>query len=203
MSESTYSVIFRGDLEPGYTSADVKANFARLFKAGPEAVDKLFSGRPLVIKKGLTQAQAEQLQATLARNGAMSSLKPEGEPEKPVAVPRPASAPAPSSSPQAVSQSTASPAAGAEQQEKSTAESKGEPGSSLSLAPMEGYLLKEHERSKVEPVQVPVSHLSLKPAGGNLVDASEQQTVAPVQVQVPNWQLGSHITGKATFKLPD
>ncbi|WP_043317486.1 hypothetical protein [Microbulbifer sp. HZ11] len=179
MTESTYSVIFRGDLEPGYTVADVKANFARLFKAGPDTVEKLFSGRPLAIKKGLSQAQAEQLQATLSRHGALSSLKPEGEPQQ--------AAPAPSPAPQ-----LQPPAA-----EKVDSET------GLSLAPMEGYLLKDHERAKVDPVQVPVSHLSLKPAGGNLVEASEQQAPPPVQVQVPNWQLGSHITGKASFKLPD
>ena len=183
MTESTYSVIFRGDLEPGYTVADVKANFAALFKAGPETVEKLFSGRPLAIKKGLSQAQAEQLQATLSRNGALSALKPDGAPAQPAAAPSP--------SPQAAD-STSLKAA------PNTA-----PESGLSLAPMEGYLLKEHERSKVQPVQVAVNHLSLKPAGGNLVEASEQASPPPVQVQVPNWQLGSHVTGKASFKLPE
>lgn len=185
MSESTYSVIFRGDLLPGYTAADVKANFARLFKAGPETVEKLFSGRPLAIKKGLNHAQAEQLQATLARHGAQSALKAEGEPEP---APKPEQAAA---APQPVPASSV-PAA-----------PEVEPAGGLSLAPMEGNLLKEHERSKVDPVQVPVSHLSLKPAVGNLVEASEQQQVPPVEVQVPDWQLGGYATGKASFKLPD
>ncbi|MGL6160932.1 hypothetical protein [Microbulbifer sp.] len=164
MSQPTYSLVFRGDLMPGYTAADVKANMARLFKAGPETIGKLFSGRPLAIKKGLDKAQAEQLQATLAKLGAQSSLKPEGEP---------AAAPAPASQ---------------------ASEPEGSPAPAQpdwSLVPMEGYLIGEHERERKEAVQVDVSHLSLKPAGGYLLEESErpsrQQAVPPVQV--PDWQL--------------
>lgn len=162
MSQPTYSLVFRGDLMPGYTAADVKANMARLFKAGPETIEKLFSGRPLAIKKGLGKAQAEQLQATLAKLGAQSSLKPEGEP---------AAAPTP------VSQAR---------------EPEGNPTPTepdWSLAPMEGNLIKEHERERKEAVQVDVGHLDLKPAGGHLVEESERSSRQPVSVQVPDWQL--------------
>lgn len=197
MSEPTYSVIFRGDLQPGYTVDDVKANFARLFKAGPETVEKLFSGRPLAIKKGLGKAQAEQLQATLVKLGAQSSVKAEGD--SPISAEAPA--PAPSHSPEAAPEAPAAKATpSATEEVGAQADSV---GSGLTLAPMEGYLLKEHERSKAEAVQVPVSHLSLKPAQGNLVEAAERPPEAVVQVTVPDWKLGSHITGKASFKLPD
>ncbi|WP_066966551.1 hypothetical protein [Microbulbifer sp. Q7] len=196
MSELTYSVIFRGDLQPGYTAADVKANFARLFKTGPDTVEKLFSGRPLAIKKGLARAQAEQLQATLTKLGAVSAVKAEEKAQQETATDG-AAAPAKAAPPSA----SASPVAAEESGPQATQVQSSETG--LTLAPMEGYLLKEHERSKVEPVQVPVSHLSLKPATGNLVEPSEQPSPPPVQVQVPNWQLGSHVTGKASFKLPD
>ncbi|WP_105101730.1 hypothetical protein [Microbulbifer pacificus] len=187
MPEATYSVIFRGDLQPGYTVADVKANFARLFKIGPEAVEKLFCGRPLAIKKGLPLAQAEHLQATLAKLGAQSSLKSEME-----AV----AAAAPEPSPESVLK----PEPRAEEQPAAPAPAV-ETG--LTLAPMEGYLLKEHERARVEPAQVPVSHLSLKPAEGNLLEARERNQETPPPVSVPDWKLASHITGKATYKVPD
>ncbi|WGL18012.1 hypothetical protein PVT68_06855 [Microbulbifer bruguierae] len=179
MSDVTYSVIFRGDLEPGYTTADVKANFARLFKAGPETLEKLFSGRPLALKKGLGKAQAEQLQATLAKFGAQSTMKVEGEEGQPLAE-KVASAPVTPPAPRA-------------EAEGKVRESE------LTLAPMEGYLVKDNERQKVEPVQVQVSHLSLQPEGGNLVQESEREVVSPVDVQVPDWKLNSI----ATFKLPD
>lgn len=161
MSELRYSLIFRGDLVPGYTATDVKANLARLFKAGPEAVEKLFSGRPLAIKKGLSQAQGEKLQATLAQLGAQATLKAEGE-----LVEKPAAAPAPQAQESAPVQ-----------------------GQDWSLAPMQGNLVKEHERQKVEPLEVSVSHLSLKPAQGNLVDEREREPKQAVKVDVPNWKL--------------
>ncbi|WP_308366222.1 MULTISPECIES: hypothetical protein [unclassified Microbulbifer] len=165
MSQPKYSLVFRGDLMPGYTAADVKANMARLFKAGPETIEKLFSGRPLAIKKGLGKAQAEQLQATLAKLGAQSSLKAEGEPAAP--------APPPSPAPQVTESRTPPPPT----------------QSDWSLAPMEGNLIKEHERAGKKAVQVDVAHLSLKPAEGNLVEESERSSRQPVSVQVPDWQL--------------
>ncbi|MBB3059594.1 hypothetical protein [Microbulbifer rhizosphaerae] len=165
MSQPTYSLVFRGDLMPGYTAADVKANMARLFKAGPETIEKLFSGRPLAIKKGLGKVQAEQLQATLAKLGAQSSLKAEGEPAAP--------APPPSPAPQVTESRTPPPPTQTD----------------WSLAPMEGNLVKEHERAGKKAVQVDVAHLSLKPAEGNLVEESERSSRQPVSVQVPDWQL--------------
>ncbi|WP_323845250.1 hypothetical protein [Microbulbifer magnicolonia] len=163
-SQSTFSLIFRGDLVPGYTAADVKANMARLFKAGPEALDKLFSGRPLAIKKGLNLAQAEQLQATLAKIGAQTALKAEGEAEAP-----------PAPAPQA--EEAPAPAAPAQSQPD------------WSLAPMEGNLVKEHERERKATVSVSVDHLSLKPAEGNLIEEGERAHKQPVAVDVPDWQI--------------
>ncbi|AOS97112.1 hypothetical protein AUP74_01681 [Microbulbifer aggregans] len=164
MSELRYSVIFRGDLEPGFTANDVRANLARLFKASPETIEKLFSGRPLAIKKNLGEAQARQLQATLAKMGAQVTLKAEGEPA-PAAVP-----PSPEPEPAAESRMTDS-------------------GPDWSLAPMEGNLVKDHEREKKEAVQVEVNHLSLKPAGGNLVEDTERERTPGATVAAPDWQL--------------
>ncbi|SHF06021.1 Ribosomal protein L7/L12 C-terminal domain-containing protein [Microbulbifer donghaiensis] len=162
MSQPTYSLIFRGDLVPGFTAADVKAHLARLFKAGPETIDKLFNGRPLAIKKGLAKAQAEQLQATLAKLGAQVVLKAEGEVDAP-----------PAPAPQA-DEAVSSPVSA---------------GADWSLAPMEGNLVKEHEREKKQAVQVSVDHLSLKPAQGNLIEEGERSHTQAVTVEVPDWKL--------------
>ena len=200
MPEATYSVIFRGDLQPGYTVTDVKANFARLFKAGPDMVEKLFSGRPLALKKGLSEAQAGQLQATLTKLGAQSIVRAEGEsqpahsaPAAKVDAPEVAAPAAPAHVPvPPVAQVAPEPAA------QPTATT-----SSLSLAPMEGDLLKEHEKAKVEAVEVQVNHLSLKPAEGNLLENSERTPDVAPPVSVPDWKLDNSISGKATFEVPD
>ncbi|WP_237066450.1 hypothetical protein [Microbulbifer guangxiensis] len=175
MSELRYSVIFRGDLEPGFTVADVQANMARLFKAGPDTIEKLFSGRPLAIKKNLAEAQALQLQATLAKIGAQATVRAEGEQPARPSIPRQdvsqAAAPAPQSEPAAVDQEPSVPAP------------------AWSLAPMEGNLVKDHERQKKEAVAVEVNHLSLKPAEGNLVEDAERDRAPAAAVTVPDWQL--------------
>ncbi|WP_428820507.1 hypothetical protein [Microbulbifer sp. MCCC 1A16149] len=193
MSAPTYSVIFRGDLEPGYTVADVKANFARLFKAGPDTVEKLFSGRPLAIKKGMAQAQAEQLQATLSKLGAQSTVRAEGV-EQPVPQPAASSPRAPEPQPATAPVADAGETAPAQSAASS---------SSLSLAPMEGNLVKAHEKTSVEAVKVEVNHLSLKPAEGNLLEAGERKPEVAPAVSVPDWKLDNHISGKASFEVPD
>lgn len=152
MPEPSYSLIFRGDLLPGYTVADVKANFARLFKTGPEMVEKLFSGRPLAIKKGLSQAQAEQLQAKLAGVGAQTSIKAEGE-----AAPAPAPAARPDPAATGPDWSIA-PMEGnlVKEHEREKKQAVQVDVGHLSLKPAEGNLVEEGERSRQQPARVSI-----------------------------------------------
>ncbi|MEX2963730.1 hypothetical protein [Microbulbifer sp. TYP-18] len=152
MSDLRYQVIFRGDLVAGFTAADVKANMARLFKAGPETIAKLFSGRPLAIKKGLSQAQAEQLQATLAKIGAQSSLRPEGAvPAAPPATPA-------DRAPVGSDAWTLAPMEGnlLQEHERERTEAVQVEVSHLNLKPAQGNLLEQGERKKVQPAPVTV-----------------------------------------------
>jgi uncharacterized membrane protein len=71
---STYKIIVRGNILPGFEQELVKDNIARLFKlADPEQRDKvfarIFSGKPMVFKKGLTQEKAKAYEAAMARAG--------------------------------------------------------------------------------------------------------------------------------------
>ncbi|UHQ56505.1 MULTISPECIES: hypothetical protein [Microbulbifer] len=168
MSEPRYSLIFRGDLVPGFTAGDVKANLARLFKAGPDTVEKLFSGRPLAIKKNLPEAQAQQMLAALEKVGAKAVLKAEGQPG--------------SSSAATPSQSRAGTAGAPEQKPAAGA-------AGLSVAPMEGNLVRDSERQRSAAVDVDTGHLSLKPQQGNLVEENEHQRPAAAPISVPDWQL--------------
>jgi hypothetical protein len=161
MTQATYSLIFRGDLIAGFTAGDVKANLARLFKSSPQAVEKLFSGRPLVLRKGLSRAQAEQFQATLAKVGAQVNLKSEGGPEETPPVPEPSQTPQP----------------------------EGPRVPNWTLAPMEGNLIKDHERESIAEVQVPTEHISLRAAEGLLLDESERAETVAAPVNIPQWDL--------------
>ena len=70
MSSFTYRVIFKGKTDPGKDIASVKQALAGLFKTDAGAVEKLFSGQPVVIKKDIDQDTANQYQAALKKIGA-------------------------------------------------------------------------------------------------------------------------------------
>ena len=47
-----YDVMFAGELLDGQDEATVRRNLGRLFKAGDQTLDKLFSGKPQLLKRG-------------------------------------------------------------------------------------------------------------------------------------------------------
>ena len=65
-----YEIVFSGDLVPDVSLEQVKANLARLFQASDEQVERLLSGRRLVLKDNLDAASAEKYRMALARAGA-------------------------------------------------------------------------------------------------------------------------------------
>src|SRR5690606_36985550 len=76
MTDTLYEVIFQGKLAEGFSAADVRANIARLFKASPQQVEQMFSGRRVVIRNQLDQETAQKYQALLRKHGAICSLEP-------------------------------------------------------------------------------------------------------------------------------
>ncbi|WP_444915638.1 hypothetical protein [Microbulbifer sp. TRSA007] len=151
MSQSTYSLVFRGDLVAGFTAGDVKASMVRLFKSNPQAIEKLFSGRPLVLKRGLSLPQAQQFQANLAKIGAQVSIKDEsGTAVTEQSKPKEEAAAKP--------QWTLAPMEGnlVKEHERKSVEPVSVEVEHLSLRAAEGQLLDESERKGEEPSPVPV-----------------------------------------------
>lgn len=74
MSEENYSVIFAGVLAPEAVPIEVKSKLARLFKTTPDRVEPLFSGRRVVIKRGLDEPTARNYLAALYKAGAVAEL---------------------------------------------------------------------------------------------------------------------------------
>lgn len=75
MSEARYDVIFSGKLVEGAAVDQVKANVARLFKVEVAKVERLFSGSPVVIKKGVDEATAKRYLLALKKAGAICEAK--------------------------------------------------------------------------------------------------------------------------------
>lgn len=81
MSDNRFKIVFDGALLPGVESTTAKLNLADLFKSDVEAIEKLFTGRPVALKRDLSRPDAETYLAALKNAGVDARI----ETEQPVA----------------------------------------------------------------------------------------------------------------------
>jgi TM2 domain-containing membrane protein YozV len=84
MSQDKYRVVFKGEIQDGASPDDVKPKLAKILKLSDEKVAKLFSGKPIVIKKNASQETCKKIQAALKKAGAISKIKQESPPKEEV-----------------------------------------------------------------------------------------------------------------------
>jgi hypothetical protein len=94
MSDKSFAITFSGKLVEGASRERVMANVAALFKVEVAKVERLFSGKPVVIKKGLDKATAQKYQVALKKVGAIASVVDiaalqQAKQQKPAAASRP------------------------------------------------------------------------------------------------------------------
>jgi hypothetical protein len=83
-----YSLVFTGRIREGATVAEARKNLGELFKiSDPAVLDKVFSGKPVVLKKNLDENEARKQEMILYMAGAVCELRNNAPP--------PASPPAP------------------------------------------------------------------------------------------------------------
>ena len=75
MSESTFKIIFSGQTSGGLSVDEVKTNLASAFKLSDKHLDKLFAGKEVVVKKGLSREVGQKIQMAFARAGAVSIMR--------------------------------------------------------------------------------------------------------------------------------
>ena len=81
MSDNRFKIVFDGALLPGVESTTAKLNLAELFKSDVEAIEKLFTGRPVALKRDLSRSDAETYLTALKNAGVDARI----ESEQPVA----------------------------------------------------------------------------------------------------------------------
>jgi hypothetical protein len=97
-----YSIVFTGKIRDGATLSETRHNLAEMFKIGDAAVlDKVFSGKTVVLKKGLSEDEARKQEMILYMAGAVCELRNNAPPPAPTPPPAPA----------AVAEASAAPAA--------------------------------------------------------------------------------------------
>ena len=72
MSDNEFAVVFKGQLVEGADPAQVRAKLAKLFNADAARVEAMFSGKTVIVKKGIDEDTAKQYKAVLAKAGAVA-----------------------------------------------------------------------------------------------------------------------------------
>jgi hypothetical protein len=75
MAESRFELQFSGELVPGADLRSVRARLGDLFKLPPEALELMFSGQTVVIKRGLDGTTAARYRDAFWDAGAILHLK--------------------------------------------------------------------------------------------------------------------------------
>ena len=93
MSDQLFEVTFEGRIRAGANRAAVREKVGKMFNAGEAQLDRLFSGKPVVVKTGIDAATAAKYRDAFKGAGAECSVRPVGGQSAPATVP-PTAAPA-------------------------------------------------------------------------------------------------------------
>ena len=77
MSENRFKIVFDGALLPGVDIGTAKLNLAALFKSDVSAIERLFSGRPVALKRDLSHADAQTYLQALKNTGIEARIESE------------------------------------------------------------------------------------------------------------------------------
>ncbi|MFO2462268.1 DUF805 domain-containing protein [Pseudomonas sp. 15FMM2] len=77
MSDNRFKIVFDGALRPGVEASTAKLNLAELFKSNVEAIEKLFTGRPVALKRDLSHADAQTYLEALSNTGIEARIEAE------------------------------------------------------------------------------------------------------------------------------
>ena len=177
MSE-TYDIFFAAQLVDGFEEATVRDNIATLFKANNATLEKLFSGKPQLIKRGVDKQAAIKYKAALQKAGAVALVRV--TPGTAIAAPDPAPSSPPAPAEDGLPSSAdinaddgpeaAAEAAPAGSMADRIASLAAEPaagaatfGEQISLAPEGSDVLTEDEREEFEELDIDTSAIHMVP----------------------------------------
>lgn len=179
--EEQYNVYFAGQVMDGVELSDVRSKLAKVFSADKATLDKLFSGKPQLIKRECDKATALKFKQALERAGAIPIIK-----RAELAAAPTNTTPAP---PMTAAEKIAALAAAPDEaryQQRSQAptpsESRSESAAAASgivLAPPGTDVLREHERAEPAIREVDTSKLAVDSAAERLSPEPSPAPAAP------------------------
>lgn len=152
-----YDLLFRGETAPDKHIDQVKARVAEDFKLDEAAVNQLFSGAVVSLKRNIDRATAERIFQRLSDAGAMAKIVP--------AQHQPKSSDQSVSNNQSGDKSFTLAPLGSDVLENAVVEEQSQQSISLDhlgLEPVGSNIIEERERETIEPKVVDTSHLTLE-----------------------------------------
>lgn len=185
MADERFDLVFRGDIVLGQPLGEVKQRLQQLLKTDAAKIEKLFSGRPVALKRGLDRATGEKYQKVLHKAGAQVSLVPAQRPSGSTGPARPSQ---PQRQPAGLS---LAPVGGflLNPAERPPLTPVSVDTSQLSLRAAEGDLLDAAERQRVEDAPVMVPDFDLAEAGADLLSEAERESLPLMGVEPEDWGL--------------
>lgn len=163
-TDTTFDILFRGELTPGNSLEQVQARVAESFKLDEAAVEQLFSGAVVSLKRNIDRATAERIYQRLSEAGAVAKIVPSALNKSASNKSNPSNKPA----------------------NESTADQ--DANKAFTLAPLGSDVLEGAATPEQNQEPIPVDHLGLEPIGSNIVEEDEAETIEPVVVDT------SHLT---------
>lgn len=182
MSDITYDIYFTGQIIDGYLEAAVKKNLAKLFNASPEKINAMFSGKPVLLKKGLNKESAQKFAAVMKKAGAKVVAKSHGDSQS---KPKPATQDSDNASNVTQSAPTYSDDA------------------AFSVAAKGSDVINPDEYHTPEPVQVDTSSLSAEGNYGPLESDTTPPPPAPDTSHISTAEVGSTLDESETIEAID
>lgn len=207
MANETYNLVFSGQLARGAEMVAAKRNIQALFKVSDAQLESLFSGNPVVLKKGLNFETATKYRVAIKKAGCLVDVQEQKAAAAPAPAPAargravfgaqeptqaaqtaPVKTPEPTTKPEpALDEPTptkvATPVAAAKQSATGAfAYQDSIEAPALDIAPAGADLLNEFEKPKHEQREVDTAGLSVKPQGGDLIEDSERVHVEARQI---------------------
>jgi hypothetical protein len=92
VADERFDLSYRGLIAPGADPGDVRRRLTAIFKLTDQGVERLFTGKPVIVKRNVDAAIAAQFEKIFAHAGALLTVTPAeeqesaGEAESPVAA---------------------------------------------------------------------------------------------------------------------
>lgn len=156
-SGTTFDLLFRGELAPGESIDQVKARVAKSFKLDEAAVNQLFSGTVVSLKRNIDQAAAERIQRRFTEMGALTKIVPN--------ISNNNSSKQPDVDNQAGKSGLTLAPLGSDVTERTVASEQNQKPiltDHLALEPAGSTMIKQSEALAIEPVEVDTSHLTVE-----------------------------------------